>query len=126
MVRGARRAGFSLVEVLAALVLLGVAGLVFSAGSTWSARLLASAERTERAQELAMLVLDSLAQSPAPGSGEATLAGVRVRWTAAREAGGAARVELRFVAPAAVAVLPPLVQVVGPTPPTLRVVSGPP
>ena len=124
--RRARCAGFSLVEVLAALVLLGVAGLAFSAGSTWAARLLASAERTERAQELAMLVLDSVAQSPAPAGGEATLAGVRVRWTAADVAGGAARVELRFVAPAALAALPPLVQVVGAAPPELRLVPGPP
>lgn len=94
-----RRAGFSLVEVLVSLVLLGVGALALAATAEWAGRLREQARRVELAGVLASAVLDSVFQVGGAGAGERVEPGVRLRWTAT-ETDGLLRIELRFVEPA--------------------------
>jgi prepilin-type N-terminal cleavage/methylation domain-containing protein len=75
-----RRAGFTLVEVLVALVvlevgLLGVAGALFLAARTMN-----RADAIERGVGVVELVLDSLRSRGAAGAGSARWEGGDVRW----------------------------------------------
>ena len=95
----ARRGGFSLVEVLVALLvlelgLLGVAGLVLFSG-----RLLVRAERAERALYAAGDVADSLSVFGASGEGERSVPGGRIRWRVTDERDGLPLVQIRATDP---------------------------
>jgi type II secretory pathway pseudopilin PulG len=75
------RAGFTLLEVVVALLVLeiavvGAVGLLVLASST-----LSRAERLERATALAEGVLDSLAAEDAPAGGSASYGAGEVAWT---------------------------------------------
>ena len=79
------RGGFTLVEVLVALVvlevgLLGVAGTLLVAGRT-----LGRAERGERAVASMAWTLDSLAAGWSPGQGRDSLAWGTLEWTVAAD-----------------------------------------
>lgn len=89
----ARRAGFTLVEVVVSLVLLAVAFLGLAAVASLAATSLHSSLTQERTVRHAAGLLDSLTFSNAPGSGSATAAGVRYVWTAPAGAGAEIRVK---------------------------------
>jgi prepilin-type N-terminal cleavage/methylation domain-containing protein len=75
------RRGFTLLEVIMALLVLEVA-VVGAAGTlTLASRTLGQAERLERAVAQAEGVLDSLRGVSAPTDGAASYAGGEVRWT---------------------------------------------
>lgn len=83
MRRRRRRFGYSLVEVIVALVLLqvgllGVAGMVLTAG-----RALAGAARTDRALALGEAVADSLLAAGWAGPGARAVGPWEVRWSGA-------------------------------------------
>jgi len=75
------RAGFTLVETLIALVLLGFAALAAASAQAWAARMVATAEAREAGVVAAELVLDSLAALPRPGAGFRIEGTVRLDWT---------------------------------------------
>ncbi|HSW31859.1 MAG TPA: prepilin-type N-terminal cleavage/methylation domain-containing protein [Longimicrobiales bacterium] len=80
-----RRRGFTLVEVLVALVVFEV-GLLGVVGTLWlAAATLARAERTERGVAQLERLYDSLASVAAPASGTLVAPSGTVRW---RPAGG--------------------------------------
>ncbi len=74
------RGGFTLVEALMAVTLVGVAALAAASAEAWAARTLAAAEAREDAAAAAELVADSLALEAAPADGQATVDGQLVRW----------------------------------------------
>lgn len=75
-----RASGFTLVEILVALVILEV-GLLGVVGTLWlAAATLARAERTERGVAELERVHDSLALEEAPASGELTTSSGTARW----------------------------------------------
>ena len=77
------RAGFTLVEALIAVVLLGVGAAAAASGQAWAARTLERAEQREEAAATAELVLDSLAQLAAVTGGRLDGPhGLHVDWTA--------------------------------------------
>lgn len=78
---GAARAGFSLAELLVALALLGVGMFALVSGALAAQKSFAAAAAEERGVRVAAAVIDSLVRVRAPVDGEATLAGVRVRWS---------------------------------------------
>lgn len=78
------RAGFTLVEALVAIVILGFAALATASAEGWAARTTAGAEAREDAAALAELIADSLAQLPSPTSGAAMMDGMEVRWDVQR------------------------------------------
>ena len=92
------RAGFTLLEALVALVLVGFIAVALSSGEAWVGRQLTVAEAREGAATAAELVLDSLAQTPNPASGAVDVSGFTVQWTV-EGAGGGARVRLRVSDP---------------------------
>lgn len=74
--------GFTLVEILVALVVLMVGALGAASTAVLAARLLDSVHTEERAAHVGALVLDSLVHTPGPISGQRELDGFRVRWEA--------------------------------------------
>lgn len=72
--------GFTLVEILVALLVLMVGALGAASTAVLAVRLLDSVHTQERAAHAAALVLDSLLHTPAPTSGERELDGFRLRW----------------------------------------------
>lgn len=77
------RTGFTLVEVVVAVVVLAVGVLGAVAAGTMAARLLREAEAAEAAVAVAGGTADSLLQRADAGTGEATADGYRVRWSVA-------------------------------------------
>lgn len=88
------RRGFTLVEVVVALVVLGAGVLGVVGGALLAARALREAEAVEGAVELAGSVLDSLVQLPAVGAGERDVGRYRASWAPREGRGGAAVIEL--------------------------------
>jgi prepilin-type N-terminal cleavage/methylation domain-containing protein len=74
------RNGFSLVELLVALTVLGVGILGLVAAATTAQRSFAVAAAEERATRAAAVVMDSLLRESAPAAGERQLFGVNVSW----------------------------------------------
>lgn len=72
--------GFTLVEILVALLVLMVGALGAASTAVLAVRLLDSVHTEERAAQAAALVLDSLLHAPDPTSGERELDGFRLRW----------------------------------------------
>lgn len=87
------RAGFTLVEVVVAVVVLSIGVLGTVAVGQLGSRLVREAHAAERAIAGAALVLDSLTQRGAPAAGERTLHGQHLRWTT-RPEGGTVVIEL--------------------------------
>ena len=94
----ARRAGFTLVEVVVSLVLLAVAFLGLAAVASLAATSLHAALSQERTVRHAAGLLDSLTFGSSPGSGSAVAAGVRYDWNAAAGAGAEIRVQATSLA----------------------------
>ncbi len=95
MVTRARgRGGFTLVEVVFALVLLGMGALAAAAAGGWGARHLRAAETETRAATFAAALLDSLVAERDPAPGERSAGGIAVRWSVARGENGVLRVRL--------------------------------
>ncbi len=93
--RGPHADGFTLVEALFALVLLGFAALGAASAEAWNARATAVAEAREDAAAAAELVLDSLAHVPGPpASGATRVQGIDLDWTVVGRSGGGAEVRL--------------------------------
>lgn len=93
-----RRSGFTLVEVVVALVLLAVAFLGLGAVASVGATSLHTALARERTVRHAAGLLDSLTFSTAPGAGSAVAGGVRYEWVAAAGAGAPLRVKATSLA----------------------------
>jgi prepilin-type N-terminal cleavage/methylation domain-containing protein len=74
------RDGFSLVELLVALTVLGVGILGLVAAATAAQRSFAEAAAEERATRAAAVVMDSLLRHSAPAAGERQLFGLGVSW----------------------------------------------
>jgi prepilin-type N-terminal cleavage/methylation domain-containing protein len=81
------RDGFSLVELIVALTVLGVGILGVVAAATAAQRSFAVAAAEERATRAAAVVMDSLLRDSAPAAGERQLFGLSASWetTADRE-----------------------------------------
>jgi len=79
------RPGFTLLEVVVALLVLEVAVLGAVGTLALASSTLARAERTELAAAEAEGVLDSLSAGLTPGVGERTFRGGVVRWTASED-----------------------------------------
>jgi prepilin-type N-terminal cleavage/methylation domain-containing protein len=81
------RDGFSLIELIVALTVLGVGILGLVAAATAAQRSFAVAAAEERATLAAAVVMDSLLRDSAPAAGERQLFGLTVTWetTADRE-----------------------------------------
>ncbi len=95
------RAGFTLVETLIALLLLGCAALAAASAEAWAARMTALAEAREGGAAAAELVLDSLAAVPSPGPGSRREGGLRLDWVVVPGPGGAeVRLRVTTVHPA--------------------------
>jgi prepilin-type N-terminal cleavage/methylation domain-containing protein len=77
----ARRAGFSLVELLVALTVFAVGVLGLAGAATFAQRSFATAAAVERAARIAAAVLDSLVHDPGATSGEHAMSGALARWT---------------------------------------------
>ena len=89
----ARRAGFTLVEVVVSLVLLAVAFLGLGAVAALAATSLHDSLSHERTVRHAAGLLDSLTFSMAPGAGSATAGNVLYEWTAPAGVGAVIRVQ---------------------------------
>lgn len=76
------RAGFTLVEALVALVLVGFLAVAMATAQAWAERATAGAEAQEEAAAAAELVLDSIAGAVVPASGRAEFPGLLLEWTA--------------------------------------------
>jgi prepilin-type N-terminal cleavage/methylation domain-containing protein len=74
------RDGFSLVELIVALTVLGVGTLGLVAAATAAQRSFAVADAEERATRAAAVVMDSLLRDRAPAAGERHLLGLNVSW----------------------------------------------
>jgi prepilin-type N-terminal cleavage/methylation domain-containing protein len=74
------RDGFSLVELIVAITVLGVGILGLVAAATAAQRSFATAAAEERATRAAAVIMDSLLRVSAPASGERQLFGVNVSW----------------------------------------------
>jgi prepilin-type N-terminal cleavage/methylation domain-containing protein len=74
------RDGFSLVELVVALTVLGVGVLGLVAAATTAQRSFAVAAAEERATRAAAVVMDSLLLASAPAAGEGQLFGLSVSW----------------------------------------------
>lgn len=87
VVKGAAcgRGGFTLVEALMAVLLVGVAALAAASAEAWAARTLAAAEAREDAAAAAELAADSLALEAAPTDGRTTVDGQLVQWQIASD-----------------------------------------
>lgn len=73
--------GFTLIEVVVALLVLEVAVVGVLGAMVLASRTAARAERIERATERTESVVDSLRRGAAPGSDSSSYAGGTVRWT---------------------------------------------
>jgi prepilin-type N-terminal cleavage/methylation domain-containing protein len=73
--------GFTLVEVLVAIMLLSVAVLTLAASGALAAGLIRSAQREEAATRLAAALLDSLLMEPSPSSGTAIEGSLTAVWS---------------------------------------------
>lgn len=123
------RRGFSLVEVMVALLLLGTGVLSLAAGLQWAERLRSEAEAVEAAEVEAAGVMDSLFQVGATGAGEWVGEGFRFNWSVTTD-GALLRIEVRFVEPALLAEYGPVRVLRAPPPPALgeldaQAVEGP-
>jgi prepilin-type N-terminal cleavage/methylation domain-containing protein len=76
------RAGFSLAEVLVALVLLAVGALALTAAAGRTHAAARDSRHREAALAEAAWILDSLSVTPSPAAGEREAGGLRLRWTA--------------------------------------------
>ncbi len=85
--------GFSLVETLIALVLLGFSALAAASAEGWAARMTALAEAREEGASAAELVLDSLAALSSPAAGARAQGDLRLDWTVVPRGAG---LELRL------------------------------
>ena len=87
------RSGFTLIEVVVALLLLEVAVLAAAGTLQVASRTLGEAERVERAVVEASGILDSLAGAPGAGAGSRTLPFGGVTW--AVDSAGTVTLEVR-------------------------------
>lgn len=92
------RRGFTLVEAVLAVLLLGLAVLTAASADAWTARLLAGAEEREDAAAAATAVLDSIVAAGVPAAGAVNRDGLRLVWTVQR-ADDVATIRLRATAP---------------------------
>ena len=112
--------GFTLVEALIAVVLLGFAALGAASAEAWNARVTALAEAREDAAAAAELVLDSLVHVPAPpASGGTRVNGVDLDWMVVARGGSAAEIRLRARGRGPAVVADSFGAVWAPPPPTL-------
>jgi prepilin-type N-terminal cleavage/methylation domain-containing protein len=88
MVGRQHRDGFSLAEVIIALLLLGIAVLSYGAASATAARLLRGAELATGAALLAAATLDSLGRNPLAGADSVRSGPFRGAWIGTDTAGG--------------------------------------
>jgi prepilin-type N-terminal cleavage/methylation domain-containing protein len=79
---GAPRRGFTLVESLVALLLLGLAALASASTECWTARALARAEAREDAATAAEALLDSLVAAGSGAGGVVEREGLQLEWSA--------------------------------------------
>lgn len=90
--RGGGRRGFTLVEVLVAMVILAVGLLALEALAIGGARMVARADRQSEYTTLASArleqVLERIDQGQNPGSTDATVNGVRTQTVVARQSAG--------------------------------------
>lgn len=75
------RAGFGLVELVVALMLLATGLLALTGAAAVAQRSLTTARALEEGTDAAAAVLDSLLREPGPASGERTLGRTRTRWS---------------------------------------------
>lgn len=92
--RAAGRSGFTLVEVIVAIVVLGVGVLGVAATASLAARVLRQAEADEGAATAAAALLDSLLSRGVPAAGERVDGPYRLRWTTTASDTAAAEVRL--------------------------------
>lgn len=79
--RGISRAGFGLVELIVALMILSVGLLALTGAAAVAQRSLINAQALEESTEVAEVVLDSLMRVSAPAAGERTIGRTEAQWT---------------------------------------------
>ncbi|MGH7468701.1 MAG: type IV pilus modification PilV family protein [Longimicrobiales bacterium] len=82
------RRGFGLVEVVVALTLVGVALLGVAGSALLAGTLLRQAEASERGAMEALQVIDSLAQTSTPSSGERSTDRFHISWRVSPDSSG--------------------------------------
>lgn len=80
-----RSRGFSLIELVIAMVLTALATTVLAAATVYAQRNLNRAFQTEAAARAAATVIDSLLREPEPRTGARVMDGVDVRWVVSGE-----------------------------------------
>ena len=118
--RGGCPGGFTLVEALFAVVLLGYVALAAASAEAWAARATALAEAREDAAAAAELVLDSLVHLPAPTGGAARAQGLDLDWSVRASAGGGAEIGMRVRARGPVPLADSFAVLWAPPPPSLE------
>ena len=88
------KAGFSLVEVLIAMTLFGVALLGVAGTAILAGQVMRQAQARERSTLEAMQVIDSLARVQHPVSGQRSIGAMQLRWIVSSPAGGPAEIEV--------------------------------
>ena len=88
------RNGFSLIEVLIAMMLFGVALLGVAGSALLAGQVMREAQARERSTIEAMQVIDSLARVQYPVSGQRSVGPMQLRWIVSWPASGPAKIEV--------------------------------
>ena len=88
------RRGFSLIEVLIAMTLLGIALLGVAGSAAMASQVMRQAQMRERSTLQALQIIDSLTRVPKPAPGQRTIGNLTVRWDITPTSGGAVAIDL--------------------------------